>query len=87
MSSAAAMPSSCRGKYRRVALILLAEPTARPAMISTRARGVAQYGLIRTWEALSVGKTERSAFGRALAEATAEADKLATLAPWFGVRA
>lgn len=77
MTSSAQMPSSCRGRYRRVALVQLCqEYTAknlRPAMISDRARGVLQ---VRDLGKHSVGRTDRCAYARALASAAAMAEQL-----------
>ena len=68
MDAAAAMPGSCKGRYRRVAVIEIEAGFAgEPKMISERARGVAR--IVATWERLSDGRTERCAFSRALAEA------------------
>lgn len=66
MSSAAKMPSSCWGKYRRVALVEV-EKGVRPKMISARAKGVIQ--IIQTWERLNVGTSNRCAYSVALAAA------------------
>ena len=61
------MPASCRGIYRRVA-ILDVEPGTVPGMISERARGVRR--IVRTWERCHVGSGgPGTAYGRALAEA------------------
>ena len=73
MTASAKMPSSCKGQYRRVAVVE-AEPGVVPAMISERAKGLVR--IVQTWEACSVGKTERSAFARAKAEADAMAARL-----------
>jgi hypothetical protein len=76
MTSSAAMPSSCMGTYRRVAIVKLCMDYAiaglEPKMISARARGVEA---IRDYGHQNVGKTERCAYRRALAEATAEASR------------
>ena len=64
--SAARMPSTCKGRYRHVA-VMEVEPGTVPAMISTRARGVRR--IVQTWDRLNVGQTDRCAFMRALAEA------------------
>jgi len=79
MSAAANMPNSCWGVYRRVAVVLvdlskLPEGAGRPRMISTHARGVVD--VVETWERLNVGKTDRCAYARALAEAEALAAKI-----------
>jgi hypothetical protein len=68
------MPNSCWGTYRRVALLEVEDGVDRVAMISWRARGV--ICIVRTWEKLNVGITERCAFNRALAEANKMAAKL-----------
>lgn len=77
MTSSAQMPNSCWGKYRRVALVLLTqEYTARnmrPAMISSRARGVVR---LEDMGHHSVGKTDRCAYARTLKEATRRAHDL-----------
>ena len=80
MTSSANMPSSCWGQYRRVALVQLTqEYTAknwRPAMISTRARGVVR---LIDYGHQNVGKTERCAYRRALKAAEARAKELNNL--------
>jgi len=73
-SAAANMPSSCWGRYARVAVLEVLPSVTKVAMISSRARGVVQ--VVATWEKLNVGKTDRCAYGRALAEAKALAAKL-----------
>lgn len=83
-SSAACMPGSCWGVYRRVAVLEVergedGEPVS-PRMISERARGVVR--LVETWEALNVGKVHRRggkgrcAYSRAMVEAEELAAKL-----------
>lgn len=73
MDAAAKMPLKCWGKYRRVA-VLEVDCAGLPSMISDRARGVVR--VVRTWEKLNVGSTDRCAFEVALAEAYALAAKL-----------
>lgn len=71
----ATMPSSCRfGEYRRVAVLEVLAHMDRAAMISERARGVVQVAA--TWEKCSVGKTDRCAYARALADAEEVAARL-----------
>ena len=72
----AKMPSSCRGTYRRVAVLEVEDDCddSKPLMISARARGVVR--VVETWEGLNVGKTHRCAFSRALAEANELARRL-----------
>ena len=82
MTASAAMPQSCKGTYRRVALVHLTQNytanNRRPAMISERARGVLQViDMGKHW----VGKTERCAYARACKEAERRALQLNTAAP------
>jgi len=70
----AQMPSSCRGRYRRVAVLEVAEGVKSASMISERAKDVVR--VVKTWEKLNVGKTDRCAFRIALAEAEALAERL-----------
>lgn len=77
MTATAQVPSRMRrnGSYKRVAVIEIeAGFEGTPSMISERARGVAR--IVETWERCNVGKTTRSAFARAMAEAEALAAKL-----------
>jgi hypothetical protein len=75
MTRSAHMPNACWGVYRRVAVVEtdLPEPL-EPTMISARAKHVIR--IVETWERLNVGKTERCAYRKALAEAEALAEKL-----------
>ena len=75
-SAAAAMPASCWGSYRRVAVVEVT-PGARPAIVSTLARGVVQVAA--TWERRHVGRraSGRCAYLRAVAEACDLAERLA----------
>lgn len=66
-TAAACMPARCWGRYRRVAVLEVTGGVTRVAMISSRARGVVR--VVSTWERLSVGKTTRCAYQRALLEA------------------
>ena len=77
ISSSAKMPSSCRGRYRRVGVVEL-EPGVEgpPTMLSSRSRQVKR--VVETWERLNVGTTERCAYQRALREADALAHQLNT---------
>lgn len=72
-TSAAKMPSSCKGVYRRVAVMEVEKGTT-PKMISERAKGVVR--IVEIWEDLNVGRTERCAYRQALAEAEAMAARL-----------
>lgn len=77
MTAAACMPASCKGTYRRIAVVEVREGAPRPKMISLRARGV--ICIARTWERLNVGLTERCAYQRALREAKCLAADLNSL--------
>jgi len=65
--SAAKMPSSCKGKYVRIAVLEVADGVTHVSMISDRAKGVKR--VVRTWEGCHDGKTAKSASHLALAEA------------------
>jgi hypothetical protein len=67
MTAAAKMPASCWGRYGRVAVVELDDTGTRPKMISPRARGIAR--IVRVWEGLNIGKTDRCAYARAFDEA------------------
>jgi hypothetical protein len=73
LTAAACMPSTCWGTYRRVAVVEILKGAA-PKMISTRAKGVVR--IVKTWEALNVGKSARCAYRRAIVEAKAIVDEL-----------
>lgn len=77
-TAAACMPSTCWGTYRRVALIEVEDGVEDVAMISERAKGVVR--VVKTWERRNVGKTDRCAYAKALAEAEAECDRLNAVA-------
>lgn len=72
--SSCSMPSSCKGRYVRVAVLEVQDDVTVVSMISARARGVIR--VVRIWDKLSVGKTSRCAAERARAEAQALADRL-----------
>lgn len=73
-TSRANMPSRCYGVYRRVAVLEVKRGVLEVSMISERARGVVR--VVRTWEKRNVGRTEKCAYRRALAEAEALAAEL-----------
>lgn len=72
--SAAKMPGSCWGIYRRIAILEVTADTESVKMISERARGVVR--IVHTWEKLHVGHTARCAFQRALTDAKACVERL-----------
>ena len=65
--ASAQMPSSCWGTYRRIAVLEVEPGLDKVSMISERARGCIR--VVRTWEKLHCGKTERDAYSRARREA------------------
>lgn len=69
MSSWAKMPTSCWGRYRRVALLEVEKEYDLVSMISERARGVVR--IIKTWEKCHYGRggSGRCAYSRACTEA------------------
>jgi hypothetical protein len=75
-TASARMPSSCWGRYGKIAVLEVEEDRDldEPRIISERARGVVR--VVEVWDRLHVGKTARCAFARALREAEALADKL-----------
>lgn len=78
MTSSAAMPSSCKGHYRNVALVELKcswdyPEHNRPSRIDSRDRKIAR---VRHWGAHNVGKTDRCAYKRTLARAERLAQEL-----------
>jgi hypothetical protein len=80
MTSSAHMPSSCKGRYRNVALVKLRQDyVARdmfPKMIRGDANGVVA---VRHFGHHHVGKTARSAYAIALAQCEAQAAYLNNL--------
>lgn len=89
MTSSAKMPNSCWGQYRNVALVHInQEYTAngkQPKIISERARGVVRLSTMRSavihMGHFHFGRTLRSAYHRAFAEARRRATVLNNLAP------
>ena len=73
-TAAANMPSSCWGRYARIAVLELEPGVDDVKMISERARGCVR--VIRTWERLHVGASDRCAFARAMVEAEALCSRL-----------
>jgi len=71
LTAAAAMPNSCWGRYGRVALLeVRCDDEGRPilpGLISDRPHCVVR--IVRTWERLNKGTTDRCAFAVALQEA------------------
>ena len=79
MTASAQMPASCRGNYRKVAMVKLTKAGAEahkggwiPPKIDARHHGVEK---IEQCGSHNVGKTERGAYQRILAQAKAEVAK------------
>ena len=79
MTSSAQMPASCKGRYRKVALVQLTEGGAndydkgwRPARIDDRIKGIARIQQLGPYH---VGTTDRGAYQKALAEANQLVDR------------
>jgi hypothetical protein len=68
-TAAARMPSTCKGKYRRVAVLEVRDGVQRASMISDRSKDVIR--VVATWERRNVGLTSRCAYERAKAAARA----------------
>jgi hypothetical protein len=65
------MPSSCKGRYRRVAVLEV------PIGVETAIiRNSTNVRIVETWEGCNVGKTDRCAYAIALSEAEKLAEKL-----------
>lgn len=63
-TAAACMPSSCWGRYRRVAVLEVQPGIETVSMISGRARGVIR--IVKTWEKCNVGTTRRCMYEQAV---------------------
>lgn len=59
-TSAARMPSNCRGKYRHIALMEVERGAGIPTMISLRAKGVVR--VVRKCDRLHAGATLKSQY-------------------------
>lgn len=64
--SAAAMPSTCKGRYDRIAVVELRDPHA--PIVAIRESGNV-LRVVALWDKRFSGRTERSASGRAMAAA------------------
>jgi hypothetical protein len=73
MEASTTPSANCWGRYKRVAVVVIDSDVLRdfdrsfPRCISARARGVVR--IVRVWERLNVGSTDRCAYRRALDEA------------------
>lgn len=75
LNKSAAMPSTCWGRYRRVGVVeLRPDAVGEPTMLSSRSRQIKR--VVKTWEKLNVGSTERCAYRKALFAANQLAAKL-----------
>jgi len=68
------MPSSCWGRYGRVAVLEVDAHLDSVSMISERARGCRR--VVEEWNRCNIGKTMNSAYYRAIDEAEELADRL-----------
>ncbi len=67
-TAAARMPGSCWGRYGKIGVVEVEAGYEKPIkMISDRARGVVR--VVRIWDRLHMGTTQRCAYARAMAEA------------------
>ncbi len=66
MDSSAKMPSSCWGRYRRVALVEVIKGQ-RPARLGSSNKSIVK--IHELWDKLHEGKTEACAYNKALREA------------------
>lgn len=73
MTAAANMPSSCWGRYGKVAVVET-NGVDMPQMIHPRHKAVVR--IVEVWDRLNIGHTSRCAFRRGLAAAQAMADQL-----------
>lgn len=77
VDSCARMPRSCWGRYRRVAVLECVAGYV-PTRIDARGRGVVR--IVRRWERLFDGTTDRCAYATARREADALAEALNAIA-------
>jgi hypothetical protein len=68
------MPSSCWGKYGKVAVLEVEREYEDVSMISTHAKGC--VNVIQVWDRLNIGTTKRCAFWKAYEKAETLANKL-----------
>ena len=73
MTSSAHMPTSCKGRYRNVAVVEV-EDGIYPKMISTHAKGV--RSIVRHFGPQNCGTTDKCAYRRTLVEAAALVESL-----------
>ena len=66
MTAEAKMPSKCRGKYGRIAIVET-DGINLPKQINPTHKSVIR--IVRSWERLNIGKTDKCAFKKALIEA------------------
>lgn len=76
--ASARVPSSCWGRYRRIAVVAVPPHVAFPSAIDERRRDVIEIDMI--WERLHVGKTDRDAYTRGYRAAQERCKQLNRLA-------
>mgnify|MGYP003148158255 CR=1 FL=1 len=74
MDAQASMPASCWGKYRKVAVVELAQPGVMPKQIHPRHKTIRR--IVRMWDRLYAGTTDRCAFAKAMTLAKTLASEL-----------
>lgn len=67
--SSAKMPNTCKGVYKRVAVLRVDHHEREPGFVPKTIREMRGVEIAKTWEKLNVGKTEACAYRVALAEA------------------
>lgn len=73
LTASAKMPGSCWGRYGKVAVIET-DGEHMPKQINERHKSVVR--IVKTWDKMHIGKTERGAYQQAVREAYALADQL-----------
>jgi hypothetical protein len=69
LTASASMPSSCKGTYKRVAVLRVDHHEREVGYVPKTIREMRGVEIVKTWERLHVGKTESCAYRVALAEA------------------
>lgn len=77
LTAAAQMSGSCRGVYKRVAVVKVDHHEHPAGFVPKTIREGRGVEIVRAWERLSVGKTERCAYQIALRHAATLAINLA----------
>lgn len=78
--SSAQMPNSCKGVYKRIAILRVDHHERPIGFVPKTIREMRGVEIVRTWERLNVGTTERCAYKLALREAETALAELRTIA-------